>query len=295
MFERFTERGRQVVVLAHEEARDLQHNYIGTEHILLGLLREQEGLAARSLRSLGLTLEQVRAAVVRIVGRGDDPAGGQIPFTPRAKKVLEQSLRESQMLGHDQIGTEHILLSLIREEGVAARILLDFDADPDTVRQEVTRMLSGPRLARRGPVVTGIEAWAEGLSMHLNSLGREIDRGLGRDPDSGDLLLALACATEETLAGRALSELGVDLDALQTAVDGARAKRGLQTDEIDRRAEEVRQAKEAAIEAGTFEEAARLRDRERELSAQPRAAQLVGPEALDEFRRRVGLPPSESA
>jgi ATP-dependent Clp protease ATP-binding subunit ClpC len=145
VFERFTERARQVVVLAQDEARSLRHNYIGTEHLLLGLLREEEGLAARVLGELGVELEAVRAQVGRIVGEGDEIATGQIPFTPRAKKVLELSLREARALGHQYIGTEHILLGLIRENGgVAARILLDFDADAETVRNAIIRMLSGP-------------------------------------------------------------------------------------------------------------------------------------------------------
>ena len=154
MFERFTERARQVVVLAQEEARTLKHNYIGTEHILLGLLREEEGLAARVLESLDITVERVRAQVVRIVGSGEEVTSGQIPFTPRAKKVLELALREALSLGHNYIGTEHILLGLVREnEGVAARILLDFDADSEKIRNEVIRMLSGPggRRARAAP------------------------------------------------------------------------------------------------------------------------------------------------
>src|SRR5476651_2036921 len=145
MFERFTERARQVVVLAQEEARTLKHNYIGTEHILLGLLREEEGLAARVLESLDITVERVRGQVVRIVGSGEEVTSGQIPFTPRAKKVLELALREALSLGHNYIGTEHILLGLVREnEGVAARILLDFDADAEKIRNEIIRMLSGP-------------------------------------------------------------------------------------------------------------------------------------------------------
>ena len=143
MFERFTERARQVVVLAQDEARTLKHNYIGTEHILLGLLREEEGLAARVLDSLDITVEEVRAQVARIVGQGDEVTTGQIPFTPRAKKVLELALREALSLGHNYIGTEHILLGLVREnEGVAARILLDFDADDDKIRNAVIRVLS---------------------------------------------------------------------------------------------------------------------------------------------------------
>jgi ATP-dependent Clp protease ATP-binding subunit ClpC len=150
LFERFTERARQVVVLAQEEARQLKHNYIGTEHILLGLLREEEGLAARVLESLDITVERVRAQVVRIVGSGEEVTSGQIPFTPRAKKVLELALREALSLGHNYIGTEHILLGLVREnEGVAARILLDFDADSEKIRNEVIRMLSGPGSRRQ--------------------------------------------------------------------------------------------------------------------------------------------------
>src|SRR6187399_2771052 len=151
MFERFTERARQVVVLAQEEARTLKHNYIGTEHILLGLLREEEGLAARVLESLDITVEEVRAQVARIVGQGDEVTTGQIPFTPRAKKVLELALREALSLGHNYIGTEHILLGLVREnEGVAARILLDFDADAEKIRNEIIRMLSGPGRRQQG-------------------------------------------------------------------------------------------------------------------------------------------------
>jgi ATP-dependent Clp protease ATP-binding subunit ClpC len=155
VFERFTERARQVVVLAQDEARALKHNYIGTEHILLGLLREEEGLAARVLESLDITVEEVRAQVARIVGQGDEVTTGQIPFTPRAKKVLELALREALSLGHNYIGTEHILLGLVREnEGVAARILLDFDADAEKIRNEIIRMLSGPG-RRQGGAAAG--------------------------------------------------------------------------------------------------------------------------------------------
>jgi Clp amino terminal domain, pathogenicity island component/UvrB/uvrC motif len=145
VFERFTERARQVVVLAQDEARALRHNYIGTEHLLLGLLREEEGLAARVLESLDVSLEDVRFQVERIVGAGDDVATGQIPFTPRGKKVLELALREALSIGHNYIGTEHILLGLIREgEGVGMRILLDLDADEDKIRNEIIRMIAGP-------------------------------------------------------------------------------------------------------------------------------------------------------
>ena len=145
MFERFTERARQVVVLAQNEARALKHNYLGTEHILLGLLGEEEGLAARVLESLDITVEEVHAQIARVVGQGDEAVLGQIPFTPRAKKVLELSLAESLSLGHNYIGTEHLLLGVVREnDGVAARILYDLGADAEKIRTEVIRMLSGP-------------------------------------------------------------------------------------------------------------------------------------------------------
>jgi ATP-dependent Clp protease ATP-binding subunit ClpC len=152
MFERFTERARQVIVLAQDEARTLGHDYIGTEHILLGLLREEDGLAARVLDSLDITVEEVRAQIARIVGQGDEVTTGQIPFTPRAKKVLELALREALSLGHNYIGTEHILLGLVREnEGVAARILLDFDADAEKIRNEIIRMLTVRPRVWEGP------------------------------------------------------------------------------------------------------------------------------------------------
>jgi hypothetical protein len=144
MFERFTDRARRVVVLAQEEAVGLQHNYIGTEHLLLGLIREREGIAARALEALGISLEAVRSEVEEIIGQGKSAPTGQIPFTPRAKKVLELSLREALQLSHSYIGTEHILLGLIREgEGVAAQVLVKLGADLSRVRQQVIQLLSG--------------------------------------------------------------------------------------------------------------------------------------------------------
>jgi ATP-dependent Clp protease ATP-binding subunit ClpC len=144
VFERFTDRARRVVVLAQEEARLLNHNYIGTEHILLGLIHEGEGVAAKALESLGISLEAVRRQVEEIIGQGGSSPSGHIPFTPRAKKVLELSLREALQLGHNYIGTEHILLGLIREgEGVAAQVLVKLGADLSRVRQQVIQLLSG--------------------------------------------------------------------------------------------------------------------------------------------------------
>jgi ATP-dependent Clp protease ATP-binding subunit ClpC len=142
MFERFTDRARNVVVLAQQEARLLKHNYIGTEHILLGLARESDGLAAKALDALGIELEAVREQVVELTGRGQKSPSGHIPFTPRAKKVLELSLREALQFGHNYIGTEHILLGLIREgEGVAAQVLVTLGGDLSAIRQQVIRLL----------------------------------------------------------------------------------------------------------------------------------------------------------
>ena len=178
MFERFTERARKVVVLAQEEARHFNHNYIGTEHLLLGLLREDEGVAARALASLNVTLDEVREQVESIVGYGEEGTGAQAPFTPRSKKVLELALREALQLGHNYIGTEHILLGLVREsEGVAARVLSNLDVDPDKVRREVVRMLGGGRGRSRGG---GGEAGGRGVeakrpkTRQLDQYGRNL-------------------------------------------------------------------------------------------------------------------------
>src|SRR6185312_7388069 len=144
MFERFTDRARRVVVLAQEEARMLDHDYIGTEHLLLGLAHEGEGVAAKTLAGMGISLESVRRQVEQIIGQGQQAPSGHIPFTPRAKKVLELSLREALQLGHNHIGTEHLLLGLIREgEGAAAQVLVKLGADLNRVRQRVIEVVSG--------------------------------------------------------------------------------------------------------------------------------------------------------
>ena len=174
MFERFTDRARRVVVLAQEEARMLNHNYIGTEHILLGLIHEGEGVAAKAMESLGISLEAVRSQVEEIIGQGQQAPSGHIPFTPRAKKVLELSLREALQLGHNYIGTEHILLGLIREgEGVAAQVLIKLGADLARVRQQVIQLLSGYQ--GKETVTTG--GPAEGTpatSLILDQFGRNL-------------------------------------------------------------------------------------------------------------------------
>jgi ATP-dependent Clp protease ATP-binding subunit ClpC len=174
MFERFTDRARRVVVLAQEEARMLNHNYIGTEHILLGLIHEGEGVAAKALESLGISLEAVRQQVEEIIGQGQQAPSGHIPFTPRAKKVLELSLREALQLGHNYIGTEHILLGLIREgEGVAAQVLMKLGADLPRVRQQVIQLLSG----YQGKETVTAGGPAEGVpstSLVLDQFGRNL-------------------------------------------------------------------------------------------------------------------------
>jgi len=194
LFERFTDRARRVVVLAQEEARLLNHNYIGTEHILLGLIHEGEGVAAKALESLGISLEAVRSQVEEIIGQGGSSPSGHIPFTPRAKKVLELSLREALQLGHNYIGTEHILLGLIREgEGVAAQVLVKLGADLSRVRQQVIQLLSGYQgpggSSEKAGAATGqsSEQSAQSGSLVLDQFGRNLtqlaaDKGL--DPVS---------------------------------------------------------------------------------------------------------------
>ena len=172
MFERFTDRARRVVVLAQEEARMLNHNYIGTEHILLGLIHEGEGVAAKALESLGISLEAVRSQVEEIIGQGQQAPSGHIPFTPRAKKVLELSLREALQLGHNYIGTEHILLGLIREgEGVAAQVLVKLGADLNRVRQQVIQLLSGYQ-GKETATSGGPAEGAPSTSLVLDQFGR---------------------------------------------------------------------------------------------------------------------------
>jgi ATP-dependent Clp protease ATP-binding subunit ClpA len=204
VFERFTDRARRAIVLAQEEARLLNHDYVGTEHLLLGLAHEGQGVAARALESLGISLEAVRAQVEAVLGRGERAPSGHLPFTPRAKKVLELTLREALELGHDYIGTEHILLGLIREgEGVAAQVLVQLGADLRRARRQVVQLLSG----HAGSVEAGARTRLVRMSV----------------PD--DLRDA-----EEQLAG-------------------------------------VRREKQAAIDAEEFDQAAALRDQERQLVA----------------------------
>jgi hypothetical protein len=296
MFERFTERARQVVVLAQEEARGLTHHYIGTEHLLLGLLREEEGLAARVLESLDITVERARLEVAQIVGRGEEPTGDAIPFTPRAKHVLELALNEALALGHNYIGTEHILLGLVSEnEGVAARVLLDFGADAEKVRGELFRMLSGrgarAAAAAPSPPVASVAGAGERLSVRRPAaqphgapslyaqLEPEIRAQLGREPDAGDLATVLASIPGGLLA-RILDELGIDAAALDAAVTRARAAGpGAVDEEIER----ARQEHEAAIGANDIDTAMRFRKLEQKLLHE-RDEQL-----LANVRARLGL------
>ena len=205
MFERFTDRARRVVVLAQEEARMLNHNYIGTEHILLGLIHEGEGVAAKALESLGISLEAVRQQVEEIIGQGQTPPTGHIPFTPRAKKVLELSLREALQLGHNYIGTEHILLGLIREgEGVAAQVLVKLGADLNKVRQQVIQLLSGYAGGKGEPGQSGGEQAPTGslvldqFGRNLTQLAREakLDPVIGRDKEIERVMQVLSRRTK---------------------------------------------------------------------------------------------------
>ena len=257
MFERFTERARRAVVLAQEEARKLDHGYIGTEHLLLGLIREGEGVAAKALESLGISLKTVREQVVARVGRGQRPPSGHIPFTERAKRVLELSLRESGQLGHRYIGTEHVLLAIVREgDGIAAQVLTGLGADLDRVRQQVIELLhgrtsEGPRSGPSPRAGSGsgpaedvrpeddVTAWLEALGLRLAA----IERWGGMRPD---------------------------------------------VDDLDQDIARVRRDKEAAIDVQNFEDAVRLRDRERELLAEKDEREkgwTAGPALADEVGR----------
>jgi hypothetical protein len=237
MFERFTDRARRVVVLAQEEARMLNHSYIGTEHLLLGLIHEGEGVAAKALQSLGISLEALRQHVQEITGRGQGQQQGHVPFTPRAKKVLELSLREAQQLGHDYIGTEHILLGLIREgEGVAARVLVKLGADLNRVRQQVIQLLQGYQ---------------------------------GKEPASS------GAAPGGLRRGRVPSDVPARVDALESRVSAIerRLGSGPATGDLDEQIAQVRRDKESAIDSQDFEQAGALRDRERQLLADKTARQ----------------------
>ena len=249
MFERFTDRARRVVVLAQEEARMLNHNYIGTEHILLGLIHEGEGVAAKALESLGISLDAVRQQVEEIIGQGQQAPSGHIPFTPRAKKVLELSLREALQLGHDYIGTEHLLLGLIREgDGVAAQVLIRLGADLNRVRQQIIALLyqsKESRLARR--------------------------------------------SAEE---GAPLPEVHARLDAVEDGLAAVeqRVGTGPDTSDLDEQIDRVRRERLAAANAQEDEQAAALRNREKELLANKavrREEWTAKPPALPVLAERV--------
>jgi hypothetical protein len=248
MLERFTDQARRVVVLAEEEARMLDHNWIGTEHLLLGVLREGDGVAARTLESLGISLQLVRQQVEEIIGPVQQVPGEHIPFTPRSKKVLELSLRESLQLGHDRVGTGHLLLGLIREgDGVAAQVLVRLGADLNQVRQQVIELVSDlrPQSGRRPPREVVPVMW---MQARLNMFGGRlaaVEQRVGIGPDTSDL--------DEQIA-------------------------------------QVRLEKESALDARDDEEAASLRNREKELLASKAARQeqwAAGHPARPDLTERV--------
>jgi len=223
MFERFTDRARRVVVLAQEEARMLNHNYIGTEHVLLGLVHEGEGVAAKALGALGIALEAVREQVEEIIGQGEQAPGGHIPFTPRAKRVLELSLREALQLGHNYIGTEHILLGLIREgEGVAAQVLVKLGADLNRVRQQVMTLLSGGQgkepaegaSGARGEAAASSSLVLDQFGRNLTQLAREgkLDPVIGREKEIERVMQVLSRRTKNNPA--LIGEAGVGKTAV---------------------------------------------------------------------------------
>jgi ATP-dependent Clp protease ATP-binding subunit ClpA len=230
VFERFTDRAKRVVVLAQEEARMLMHNYIGTEHLLLGLISEGEGVAAKALGSMNISLRVVRFQVEEIIGRGESVQSGHIPFTPRAKKVLELSLREALQLGHDYIGTEHILLGLIREgEGVAAQVLQQLGADLNLVRQQVLQLLSGYTGGRsiEEPVTGSVFLSALSAEAHrMLELAADAARDLGHDLiEPSDILIGLIVGADANVAD-ALGIWGIDIEAVRNRIEELGAAEG---------------------------------------------------------------------
>jgi ATP-dependent Clp protease ATP-binding subunit ClpA len=276
MFERFTDQARRVVVVAQEESRKLGHDYIGTEHILLGILGAGESVAVEALASLGVSLEAARRQVEEIVGSGSHQVSGHIPFTRRAKKVLELSLREAILLGHNYIGTEHILLGLIREgEGVGAEVLTRLGADLDRTRQQVIQLLHGPQ---------GAESVAE-----YNRPFRRLGGPGGLDAIRDRL---------DTIAGQLaaiVSKLGIGGEAPPPGP----TPRPAPLRQLDERIAQIGREKQAAIDAQDFERAVTLRNEEQELlrrrdvensrwmaAAAERAAGADGTE-LDRLRRVI--------
>jgi ATP-dependent Clp protease ATP-binding subunit ClpC len=256
MLERFSDRARRVVVLAQEEARTLNHNYIGTEHILLGLIHEGDGVAARSLESLGISLDAVRQQVEEIIGRGQQAPSGHIPFTPRAKKVLELSLREALQLGHGYIGTEHILLGLLREgDGVAAQVLVRLGADLNRVLGQVILLLHGYqgqdvgsagsdlRARARAVLPDDALAWFDALDLRLTALERWVSmqpdlEGLDQQIARIRREMEAAAARQDSQAATALRDKEKQLlaDRADREKEWARsaAGRGTVAKELDR-------------------------------------------------------------
>ena len=317
MFERFTDRARRVVALAQEEARRLDHNYIGTEHILLGLLREGDGVGAKALESLGISLDAVRQQVEEIIGHGQQAPSGHIPFTPRAKKVLELSVTEAVQLGHNYIGTEHILLGLIREgDGVAAQVLVRLGAD--LVRQQVIQLISGQqpqpgrRPPREGAPVTEVQARLDTVEGQLAAL----EQRMGTGPDTSDLdeQIAQVCREKESAIDAQGDELAAELRIREEVLLASKAARqeqwvtehpdavevrltaieqrvgtGPDTGDLDEQIEIARTGKEAAVDVQDYERTASLREREKELLASKAARQeqwAAGHPALPDLAER---------
>jgi hypothetical protein len=261
MFERFTDRARRVVVLAQEEARTLNHDYIGTEHLLLGLIHEGQGVAAKALESLGISDEAVTQRTDEIVGRGTKPArSGHIPFTAGAKKSLELSLREALQLGHNYIGTEHILLGLIREgEGPGAQVLTGLNADLDTVRERVVELVRG----HQGKELPGLRS----------GKGGRVKR-------------------------RMLAEILAHVQSIDARLSAVEQRVGIGPDlrDLDKQIKQANTDKESAIDAQDFETAAVLRDKEKQLLADKTSRQEAWaaahadlPSLTEEVERLRGL------
>jgi ATP-dependent Clp protease ATP-binding subunit ClpA len=247
MFERFTDRARRTIVLAQEEARTLQHDYIGPEHVLLGLIHEGSGLAARAIQALEIDLEELTEEIKTVAGRGQAQPTGHIPFTPAAKKTLEQALRESQQLGHDYIGTEHLLLGVLHQsEAGAVRELVQRGADLDTVRQKVVELL----------------AVHEGQQPPVLSARKMQRRTAPFAEASGSTSISLQLAMISQRLAVIEERLGIEASPVHTELR-----------QVESEIAEVRSAKESAINEQDFKRAAALRETEKQLLIRQQAAE----------------------
>ncbi len=291
MFDRFSDEARRVVAAAQSESRSLNHNYLGTEHLLLGLAAEPAGVVAQALKSLRIDLNDVREGVLRVVGRGAErPHEDAPPFTPQARQLFVNALREALALAHRCIRPEHLLLAISRlPRCKASHVLLDLGLDLNAVRGAMVLALpaaEGTIIADQVEVAPIEPVWFSGAGPLLTSLADEIRLCHHRDPDVGDLLLVLA-SLRHSLVADLLDEVGLDMAALRAAIERVRSATTASEDKVYEEITALRRASKRALEADQFDRAAKLQNREYEL-----LRARAGPAAGDLIRIRdsLGLP-----